>query len=368
MRVLPVVVFLRDRLIYVLSGFLMISTGVCLMLLENARYLGWMDTSTIYYFVVAAAFFLILGLVVDYIRQREYYNQLKNAIERSDELHVEAIVQSAVTKEQQLVARLLEQQMSAYLNKLGAYRRQQELHNHFVLQWVHHMKTPLSVIDLLLQETAKQLPSSEKEQQELAFSLHEEADRMSRGLEMLLHTARLEKFEMDLHLKKTPLHDVIRDVLIAHKRLCIRHNVIPQIHGEAWTETDEKWMTVVLNQIVSNAIKYSKNKKGLKKLIFLLDQSTDTGSKLSITDEGSGIAPHDIPRIFDPFFTGENGRSAEESTGMGLYLAKQVCSKLGHELSVSSELGVGTTITITFHPHGIHLLLGSKANKDMHAL
>ncbi|HWO95695.1 MAG TPA: sensor histidine kinase [Bacillus sp. (in: firmicutes)] len=343
MRMLPVALFLRDRLIYVLSGFLIISTGVCLMLLENARYPGLMDTSPIYYFVAATAFFLILGLAVDYIRQREYYKQLRNAIERSDEIHVEAIVQSAVTAEQQLVARLLDQQMSAYLNKLGAYRRQQELHNHFVLQWVHHMKTPLSVIDLLLQETTKELPSSEKELKELAFSLHEEADRMSRGLEMLLHTARLEKFEMDLHLNKTPLHDVIRDVLIAHKRLCIRHNVIPQIHGEMWTETDEKWMTVVLNQIVSNAIKYCKNKHGVKNLIFHLEQNTDTSSKLSITDEGSGIAPHDIPRVFDPFFTGENGRSAGESTGMGLYLAKQVCSRLGHELSVSSEFGIGTT-------------------------
>ncbi|PEB95465.1 MULTISPECIES: sensor histidine kinase [Bacillus cereus group] len=367
MRMLPAALFLRDRLIYVLSGFLIISTGVCLMLLENARYPGLIDTSSIYYFVTVAAFFLILGLAIDYIRQHEYYKQLRNAIERSDELHVEAIVLSAVTREQKLIARLLDQQMSVYLSKLGIYRRQQELHNHFVLQWVHHMKTPLSVIDLLLQETAKEMPSSEKELKELSLSLHEESDRMSRGLEMLLNTARLEKFEMDLHLKKTSLHHVIRDVLIAHKRLCIRHNVIPQIHGELWTETDEKWMTVVLNQIVSNAIKYCKNKKGVKNLIFHLEQNTDTSSKLSITDEGRGIAPHDIPRIFDPFFTGENGRSAGDSTGMGLYLAKQVCSKLGHELSVSSEFGIGTTFTITFQSHGIHFL-GCKAGKEMNHL
>lgn len=184
---------------------------------------------------------------------------------------------------------------------------------------------------------------------------------------MLLNTARLEKFEMDFHLKKTSLNHVIRDVLIAHKRLCIRHNVIPQIHGEVWTETDEKWMTVVLNQIVSNAIKNCKNKKGVKNLIFHLEQNTDTSSKLSITDEGRGIAPHDIPRIFDPFFTGENGRSAGESTGMGLYLATQVCSKFGRELSVSSEFGIGTTFTITFQSHGIHFL-GCRAGKEMNHL
>lgn len=350
-----VMLFIRDRLIYVFSGLIMIVIGTCLMLLENARKPGLFDTSTMYYFVAVAAFMGVLGLTIDYIRQREYYRQLRNAIDRSDDLQIGAIVQSAVTAEQKLVGRFLDLQNSAYLNKFGAYRRQQELHNHFVLQWVHHMKTPLSVIDLLLQETTKQMPCSEEEQKDLVLSLQEEADRMTRGLEMLLHTARLDKFEMDLHLKKTPLHDIIREVLIAHKRLCIRHHVMPQIEGEAWAETDKKWMIVVLNQIVSNAIKYSTDKQGVKNLMFHLEQHA-TGGKISITDEGSGIAPHDLPRIFDPFFTGENGRSAGESTGMGLYLAKQICCRLGHELSVTSELHVGTTFTITYQSQGIHIL------------
>lgn len=350
------VLFLRDRLLYILIVLIIIGIGVGLMLLENMRYPELVETSTISYFAAAAAFFLVLGLAVAYIWQQAYYKQLIYALEGSDELQVEAIMQTAVTKEQQLVARLLEKQMSAQLNKLGVHRRQQELHNHFVLQWVHHMKTPLSVIDLLLQESTKQMPLTEEEQSELTQSLHEEADRIARGLEMMLHTARLERFEMDLQLRRIPLHHVVRDVLIAHKRLCIRHHVVPLIQGEAWTETDEKWIMIVLNQLLSNAIKYSKDKPGGKRIVFCLEQAAAGSSKLRITDEGSGIAPHDLPRIFDPFFTGENGRAAGESTGMGLYLAKQVCGRLGHELSVASELGVGTTFTITFHPHGIHLL------------
>ncbi|WP_245954522.1 sensor histidine kinase [Fontibacillus phaseoli] len=313
-----------------------------------------MDLSSMYYFIGAAAFFIVLVLTFDYIRTRGYYKQLHEAIERNSELRTGAIAQSAVTVEQELVVRLLDQQNSTYLNKLGTYRRQQELHNHFVMQWVHHMKTPLSVVDLLLQEAMTQQPLSDEEQHELILSLLEETDRMGKGLEMLLHTARLDKFEMDLHLVKVPLHDIVHEVLITHRRLCIRHHINPQIQGEAWPETDKKWIIVVLNQIVSNAIKYSKDKQGMKHLIFHLDHH-DTISKLMITDEGSGIAPHDLPRIFDPFFTGENGQVAE-STGMGLYLAKQICSRLGHELLVSSELGAGTTFTITFSPHGIHIL------------
>lgn len=348
--------FVRDRMIYVVSVLLIVGMGAGLMLLENARYPGLMDAGTIRYFVTAGVLIGLSGLVIDYIRQREYYKQLAGAMEKSDEWKAGVIVQSAVTAEQRRVASLLERQNSAYLNQLGAYRRQQELRNHFVLQWVHHMKTPLSVIDLLLQEALQQPPDSEERQKELVLSLQEETDRMARGLEMLLHTARLDKFEMDLHLKKTPLHEVIRGVVIAHKRLCIRHGVVPQIEGEAWPETDEKWMTVVLHQLVNNAVKYSKRKPGAKALIFRLEPGADGGGKLTISDEGIGIAPHDMPRIFDPFFTGENGRSAGESTGMGLYLAKQVCSRLGHGLTVASELGAGTTVTIHFQPDGIHRL------------
>ncbi|XOK63536.1 sensor histidine kinase [Paenibacillus elgii] len=363
MRGASAAMFLRDRLVYAFVCLLLIGLGVGLMLLERARHPEGIGTGTISYFVILGLFVAGVWLAVDYIRQRAYYKQLMHAVERSGELQTAAIVQSAVTSEQRLVMRLLREQHSAYLNELGQYRRQQEQHNHFVLQWVHHMKTPVSVIDLLVQDALHQLPLAEEEQKQLALSLQEEAERMTRGLDLMLNTARLDKFRMDLHFRQTALHELVRTVMNAHKRLCIRHSIFPQIEGEAWAETDGKWMTVVLNQFVSNAIKYSKGKPGAKKLIFRLAPDADGGSKLSVTDEGIGIAPHDLPRIFDPFFTGENGREAGESTGMGLYLAKQVCSGLGHRLTVESKLGEGTTFTVLFQPRSIHTL-GDKDERD----
>lgn len=355
--------FLRDRLLTMFFFLFLMGLSVGFMLLEKKRYPDEMDLGTIYYFVVLAFFVMGVWLAIDYIRQRSYFKQLQYAMKRSSELHV-ATIHSAVTREQRLVAHLLEEQHSAYLTELGKYRRQQELHNHFVLQWVHHMKTPVSVIDLLGQEALQQTPSTERENKQLVVSVQEEAERMTRGLEMMLYTARLEKFEMDLHLKKIPLHQLIRAVVNAHKRLCIRHSIFPQIEGEVWVETDEKWMTVVLNQFVSNAIKYSKSKPGEKQLVILIEPDLDGGGMISVTDEGTGIAPHDLSRIFDPFFTGENGRAMGESTGMGLYLAKQVCGKLGHELSVTSVLGVGTTFTVSFEPSGIHIFSSKTETKS----
>ncbi|MCR8842302.1 sensor histidine kinase [Paenibacillus sp. SC116] len=354
--------FVRDRSSYILTGIAIIALGVTIMKLDKARLSkGINDTDTPVYFMVVSLFFIGVWLAVDYIRQRTYYRQVSMAIEHSGEMQATAMVHSTVTQEQRLVARLLEQQRTAYLNELRSYYRQQEMHNHFVLQWVHNMKTPVSVMDLLMQEASQQMPYTEQEQHQLISNMKDEADRMTRGLEMLLYSARLDKFEMDLHSKQVPLHELIRDVIIAHKRLCIRHSITPNIVGEAWIETDMKWLTFVLNQLVSNAIKYSKGKSGPKRLTFQIEQSASE-VKLTIVDEGIGIPPHDLPRIFDPFFTGENGRSVEESTGMGLYLAKQVCDRLGHNLTVRSEVGKGTTFIVAFEPRSIHRLESNVTN------
>jgi signal transduction histidine kinase len=356
MRGLSLALFLRDRLLFIFMALLIISLSISMLLLERERYPGLIELGTVYYFVVLALFFLGVWLAVDYLRQRAYFKQLIDAIERSEELQATTIVQATITKEQKLVAKMLEEQSRAYLNELGKYRRQQELHNHFVLQWVHHMKTPVSVIDLLAQEALQQSEALQPEHKQLALSVQEETDRMTRGLEMMLYTARLEKFEIDLHVKQTALHELVRTVINAHKKLCIRHSIFPRIDGELTVETDEKWMTFVLNQFVSNAIKYSKSKTGAKKLIFHLQAYGNGGGVLTVSDEGIGIAPHDLPRVFEPFFTGENGRTAGESTGMGLYLAKQVCNRLGHAMDIDSVLGESTTLTVAFQPRGIHIL------------
>lgn len=364
MRGLSLALFLRDRLLFIFMALLIILLSFSMLLLERERYPGLVELGTVYYFMLLALFFLGVWLAVDYVRQRAYFKQLIDAINRSEELKATSIIKTTVTQEQKLVSKMLEEQNRAYLNELGKYRRQQELHNHFVLQWVHHMKTPVSVVDLLAQEALQKPASTQEEQRLLALSLQEETDRMTRGLEMMLYTARLGKFEIDLHVKQTALHALARNVVNAHKKLCIRHSIFPRIDGESWVETDEKWMTFVLNQFVSNAIKYSKSKAGAKKINFTMEAFGNGGGKLTVSDEGIGIAPHELPRIFDPFFTGENGRTTGESTGMGLYLAKQVCSRLGHELSVTSVMGESTAMTVVFKPRGIHILGSQEESSD----
>lgn len=347
--------YLWDRKVLI-ATYLIGSLLACAMFsLDKLRY-ERADAGLVYYYAELAVFLLIIGLAVDYLRQRSYYKQLQDAIEHGTELKASMVITSGVTKEQIAVQRLLAAQYGAYLTELSHYRRQQEQHNHFVLQWVHHMKTPVSVIDLLVQEALQEQDAPPAHSDRLQ-SIREEAGRMTRGLDMMLHTARLDKIEFDLHPRSVPLHEAARSVINAHKQLCIRHAIFPRIDGEAVVETDEKWLTFILNQLIGNAIKYSKRKPGSKKLIVSIEQEPDLSAvRMSIIDEGIGIEAHDLPRIFDPFFTGENGRAVEESTGMGLYLAKQVCGRLGHELYAESEVGAGTKVTVVFRPEGIHLL------------
>ncbi|WP_238177920.1 sensor histidine kinase [Paenibacillus contaminans] len=345
--------FLLDRLPYIAAFYMALFFVVLVISLERLRDGFVPNASNIVYMFVLASVVMAGWLIWDYLRQRLYYRQVASVLsDVKPDLEATVRIRDGITREQLAVQQLLERQYKAYSDELIEYRRQREQHLHFSNQWVHHMKTPVSVIDLLVQQ-AGELPEGASGEP-LFRSIQEENERISRGLEMMLHTARLDQFRMDVRIDRVALLPLVRQVINGHKKACIRASIFPRVEGDdAAVETDAKWLAFVLNQFVTNAIKYSKDKPGSKQLLFKV-KNEGTGCSLSVTDEGIGIAEHDLPRVFDSFFTGENGRLIEESTGMGLYLAKEVCSRLGHEIAIESVLGEGTTVTIRFRADSIH--------------
>lgn len=231
----------------------------------------------------------------------------------------------------------IDHQYRYYQQQLKVWERKQQEHLAFMNQWVHQMKTPLSVIELITQDA---------EDPKLA-SISEEADQMKRGLEMVLYMARLDTFEHDFHVEKKSLRDIVHEVVHENKRYFIRSYVYPdiQIDPELTVETDVKWLRFVLQQIVTNAIKYS---AGSRTKVTATAYTEGRAVVLEVTDRGAGIPKQDVKRVFQPFFTGENGRKYKESTGMGLYLAKEIIGKLNHEIELESEEGQGTTVRIIF--------------------
>ncbi|NUU62529.1 sensor histidine kinase [Paenibacillus agri] len=232
---------------------------------------------------------------------------------------------------------LLTHQFRLYKNDLHSYRHKLEEHIHFINQWVHGMKTPLSVIHLIIQD--KDGPPF--------TAIGDELDRLKKGLETVLYTARLDTFEHDFYVERLELQTVLRRITSEQKRLFIRSRVYPSIMVEdnIVVTSDEKWLSFVLTQIITNAVRYTV-KEGA--VIHLTGYILNNRVVLDIRDEGVGIPPGDLPRVFDPYFTGVNGRNFQESTGMGLYLVKQICTKLGHEVSINSEVGKGSTVRIVF--------------------
>jgi len=363
--------FLRDRIPVMLlfAG----SSAVVVMFLWLALRMRsvFLSAADILYIFALKACALCAYLAYDYIRHRPLYRQLRQ-LESGGGMENAIRVTRPVTGEEERLVRALHDLHNRYSTQLLEQRRAQELHLEYVQLWVHQMKTPLSVVDLLLQnppaaagpgsgdESLRRTPNADQAEEQSyemwLASLGEETERLSEGLDMMLHSARLGRFESDLHLRRVELVPLLRECVNERKTAFIHSGVYPRITAEPErieVETDAKWLRFVLHQLISNALKYSRltGRTGL----YLDVRAVREGSRvrLDVRDNGVGIPPEDLPRIFDPFFTGENGRRTNQATGMGLYLVKQVCDRLGHGLGAESRPGEGTTVTVWFETKSI---------------
>ena len=209
--------------------------------------------------------------------------------------------------------------------------------------WVHQIKTPIAALDILLQNTEQMLYQlDEKEMMLEAISVSDmkmELFKIEQYVEMALNYLRVEDISSDLVFKKHELDNMVRQVIRKYAKIFISKKIkIDFKPTKACIVTDEKWFIFVLEQIISNALKYIK--KG-QIFIYMKEKS------LVIKDTGIGIPAEDLPRIFEKGFTGYNGRENKKSTGIGLYLCKNIMDKLQWNITVDSEVGSGTKIYLT---------------------
>ncbi|SEG24985.1 sensor histidine kinase [Paenibacillus sp. UNC499MF] len=319
--------FVRDHV--PLVGFSLVQMLVILLIC-------WLDG---YNHLGTALYALFLGLCVlsgylayRYVRLRAFYRYISGP---SDVLPRELKVSRAPLAAS--LTKILDAQYRRGKQREHVWEEKQRQHLTFMNQWVHQMKTPLSVIQLITQNG----------DDERFASIAEESDRLRRGLEMVLYMARRETFAQDFHIYRVQLRELVNEVIQDNRRSFIRHYVHPELLiGESITvESDAKWLRFIVQQLISNAITYS---AGSRTKVVFKAHAEDKAVILSVTDCGVGIPPSDLKRVFDPFFTGENGRKFKESTGMGLYLVKEVTDRLNHRVEIESEIGRGTTVRIIF--------------------
>ncbi|MBS9338669.1 HAMP domain-containing histidine kinase [Fructobacillus sp. M2-14] len=223
---------------------------------------------------------------------------------------------------------LLEQVVSQKSRQKEKNRLQTaDLKDYYAL-WAHQIKVPLSVLDLMNQTGTV----DQKQTKEQLFLVNQ-------YMEMLLSFIRLQDFNQDMNLKEISARSLVMKTLKNYKVWFIQKELTLSVSESDFTfVSDSKWLTFVLEQIIYNAIKYTKT-GGLT-----IDCTSD--QKIIIQDTGIGIDPADLPQVFHKGYTGFNGRVQDNASGLGLYLVKSVLDKLGHQVKIESTVGVGTTVTI----------------------
>lgn len=321
--------FIKDN-----KGYISIYFISVLLTLGYLALIEVIKISECIYILLFNTFILGCFLFFRYYKNKNVYELLDNGLSSLDEAFVE--LGNSVLGES--MSEVLKKEHNLYEAEILKCNNTHNEHIVFINQWVHQMKTPLSVIQLKLQEYEGEEPFE---------SMKLEVSKLNKGLNMAMNFARLDSFQKDFIVERFSLYNLVMSKVNEERQLFIKYKIMPKVDIDASIEvySDAKWMKFILEQLIVNGVKYSKSNG--KELIIKGYEEENT-VKLSVIDKGIGIPKKDIKRVFDPFFTGENGRKFGESTGMGLYMVKKICDNLEHKVFIDSKVGHGTTVSIVF--------------------
>lgn len=290
--------------------------------------------------VIAAA----VALVLDWLHRHAFYRSLAETLEALDDTYLATeLVERPGFAEGALFFDALDRESKAMRDRVAAERRRQREYREYVETWVHEVKTPIAAARLI----AKNNPSAAMD------AVDAEVDAIEGYVEQALYYSRGTSLDRDFQVREVVLADVVHDALRRKARTLIGARVVPELGGLDFTvRADPKWLSFVIGQVLVNSAKYRRPGEG-EGHVRVFAERRETGldaweTVLSIEDDGVGIPASDVGRVFDKGFTGENGRRFARSTGMGLYLVRQLCEKMGLTAWASSEEGVGTTVCLGF--------------------
>ena len=272
------------------------------------------------YFFLLCCFVTILFFTWDILVEMQVYRQ--------ELLYGEREAQSPL--ERALAEKLEAREMELYQQRSDSERKLTDLLDYYTL-WAHQIKTPIAASQLLVAEVADR---------QLKQQLEQEIFKIDSYTNLVLQYLRLESFHDDLVLKQVQIEDLVKEIIRKYALFFIQKGLNVNLHDlDKEIVTDKKWLLVVIEQIISNSLKYTKE-GGLE--IYM------EGQELCIKDTGIGIKNSDVLRVFERGFSGYNGRLTQQSSGLGLYLSKKISEELGHQIRIESEVGTGTTVRIQF--------------------
>lgn len=309
-------------------------------------------------FLVLAAF--VLTLLVAWLRRRGFYSDLAHgASDVEHPLWITEMVDPPDFAEGELTYGALRAISKAANDDVASYRRQVADYREYVETWVHEAKSPLAAAHLMLENLVDAVTDGAGPQEAVAKAdaLEEELERVEGYIEQALFFARSETLDRDYLIRGHSLRDLVTTAIKANARPMIAARVSPVRRNLDLTVfTDDKWMEFILGQLIQNSVKYARPQGAVIEFSgrLLGEGGADERIELTVRDNGCGVPEADLPRVFDRGFTGENGRSGKRSTGIGLYLVRRLCDKMGIGVSADSVEGEGFAVTLTFPANKMH--------------
>lgn len=287
--------------------------------------------------------FLAIFLIFywDFSRKKEFYCEMEEKLNTLEEkyLLIEMLRQPEFLEGKLFYETMVQMEKSMNDEIYGQIRKNNEF-KQYIETWVHEIKLPIASMRLLLKDYRGGS----------ARILKEQLARIESYVEQVLYYLRSQVPEKDYVIQEYSLRKITDRVIGENKDSLIGNHVrILQETEDVCVLTDEKWLGFLVGQIFSNAVKYRKEENPC---IRLWSEVGDGPVRLHIRDNGIGIPTEDLPRVFEKSFTGKNGRTGQASTGIGLYLCKELADRLGHKIEVFSEEGEYTEVVLSFEKGG----------------
>lgn len=298
--------------------------------------------ATIVSILILEGLAVLLPVSVEYARKRSYYGRLLRSLDVLDRKSLLCeVLDEPDFLEGQILYRVLKECNKSMNDEIATYRHQEEEYREYIEAWMHEVKTPLAAAKLTLENDTGSVPAS----------VSDDLRRIEDYLEQALFYARSGSVEKDYLIRPVSLRELVNASVRRNAKDMIASKIGLTLENlDFIVLTDVKWTDFILNQILVNAIKYRSASPSIR----LYAKQEKNGVSLLIEDNGIGIRQADLPRVFDRGFTGETGRKFSKATGLGLYLSKRLCDKIGLGISVFSIEGKGTTVHLIFPSGTMH--------------
>lgn len=324
--------YIKDRMWFFLIAA--VSLGLMLLFLTAFRVSGQL-TATI---CVIFGLFLIAEETAGFLRKKRFYDDMQGKLDGLDKKYlIHEMLKKPSFLDGQIMFDALCEANKSMCENVADYKRTADDFREFIEMWVHEIKLPVASLQLMAHNHSGEL--GEKFQEQLR--------RIDGYTDQVLYYARSENAEKDYIIKETPLRRTVANVALKNRESAQLCGASIETEGlDLSVMTDGKWLEFMLGQLMANSLKYTV--EGREPVIRISAEELPDRVLLRFRDNGTGIPEADLPRIFDKSFTGENGRSYAKSTGMGLYIVKSLCERLGHSITASSVKGEYTEFTIAF--------------------